>query len=66
MKNLAHYADMLAIPLFAALIYYFYNIPHKTTFEYILYLFAITGFFADILFTYLFLRKLKQGKRMLS
>jgi len=66
MKYLSHYADMLAIPLFAALIYYFYNLQDKTIFEYILYLFAITGFFADIVFTYLFLRKLNQGKRMLS
>jgi hypothetical protein len=59
MKNLSHYADMLAVPFFAALIYYFYNIPHKTTFETILYLFAITGFLADLFFSYLFLRKLK-------
>lgn len=59
MKNLSHYADVLAVPLFAALIYYFYNLPHKSTFENVLYLFAITGFFADVFFSYLFLRKLK-------
>jgi hypothetical protein len=63
MNNLSHYADILAIPLFAGLIYYFYNLPHKTTFEYILFLFAVIGFCADIAFSYIFLQKLKYNKR---
>jgi hypothetical protein len=56
---ISHIGDILAIPFFALLIIYFYNIPNKSTLEYILLLFSICGFLLDILFTFIFLRKLK-------
>jgi len=54
---LSNYADILAIPLFALLVYYFYNIQEKSVIEYILFYFAILGFVFDILFSYQFLSK---------
>lgn len=54
-QNLSHYADILAIPFFLALILYFYNKKNKTNFEYILFFFAISGFILDIFFTYNFI-----------
>lgn len=45
--------DLLAIPFFFLLALYFYRKPHKTQFEMLLFLFAITGFVADISFTYM-------------
>lgn len=53
-NNIAHIGDILAIPLFALLILYFYNIKNKTWFEYILYFFSIGGFICDILFTIIY------------
>ena len=55
--NLIHYADMIAIPFFALLIYYFYKINHKSKLEYVLLLFSIGGLVMDLLFTYEFLCK---------
>lgn len=54
-KNLENYADILAIPLFALLTYYFYKKQNKTDIEKLLFLFAITGLIADIYFTFNFL-----------
>jgi hypothetical protein len=54
-KNFSHYGDILAIPFFALLVIYFYNIEHKTTIEYVLLCFSISGFILDILYTYIFL-----------
>ena len=51
-NNLVHIGDVLAIPLFALLTYYFYNKKNKNNIENILYIFAITGFIADTYFTY--------------
>jgi len=56
-KKISHYGDILAIPFFALLVIYFYNIEHKTTIEYVLLLFSISGFLLDIFFTYLFLSR---------
>jgi hypothetical protein len=54
-KNyLSHYGDILAIPFFALLSYYFYIIKKKSTIEYILLYFSISGFILDILYTYVF------------
>ena len=53
LKNVSHWGDILAIPFFLLLIIYFYNIPNKTLFENLLFLFAVGGFFADLLFTYI-------------
>jgi hypothetical protein len=53
-KNISHIGDIIAIPFFIALIYYFYNINDKNYIEYILFLFSIGGLLADLLFTYIF------------
>lgn len=58
-NNLSHYGDIIAIPFFAMLVIYFYNIQNKSTIEYILLLFSISGFLLDIIYTYLFLFKHK-------
>jgi hypothetical protein len=54
LKNISHYGDILAIPFFALLVYYFYMIPNKTVMEYILFLFCISGLVLDIFFTFVF------------
>lgn len=54
-ENFSHYGDILAIPFFALLVIYFYNIENKSTIEYILLLFSIIAFILDILYTYIFL-----------
>lgn len=59
LQNMSHYGDILAIPFFLLLVIYFYNIPNKSLFEYILFMFAIAGFVLDIIYTYLFFRKNK-------
>ena len=53
-KNLSHYGDILAIPFFALLTIYFYNIENKSIMEYVLLFFSISGFLLDILYTFLF------------
>ena len=55
LKHLSHYGDMIAIPFFAALVYYFYGIQDKTLTEYVLLTFSISGFLLDIVYTFLFL-----------
>ena len=54
LTNISHYGDILAIPFFALLIIYFYNIKNKTPTEKILLLFGISGFVMDIVYTYIF------------
>ena len=54
MKSINRWGDIFAIPFFFLLIIYFYNIQDKTYFEWVLFLFSITGFIADSLFTYQF------------
>lgn len=54
-KNLSHYGDILAIPFFGLLVFYFYNIENKTIIEYILLFFSVSGFILDILYTFIFL-----------
>ena len=53
-KNLSHYGDILAIPFFALLVIYFYNIKNKSIMEYVLLYFSIAGFVLDIFYTYIF------------
>ena len=55
LNNLSHYGDILAIPFFALLLVYFYNIENKSFMEYILFSFSIIGFVVDILYTIIFL-----------
>ena len=52
--SISNIGDILAIPFFGLLVFYFYNIKNKTKLEYLLYLFSISGFILDIIFTYLF------------
>lgn len=54
-NDLSNYGDILAIPFFALLIIYFYNIKNKSILEYILFYFSIAGFVLDILYTIMFL-----------
>jgi hypothetical protein len=59
-NNSSHYGDILAIPFFALLLYYFYMIQDKSIIEYILFYFSICGFVLDILYTYMFLSSSKR------
>ena len=59
-NNSSHYGDILAIPFFALLVYYFYIIQDKSIIEYILFYFSICGFVLDILYTYMFLSRTKK------
>lgn len=59
MNMLCHYGDILAIPFFALLINYFYNIEKKTQTEYLLFIFSILGFILDILYTIIFIKSSK-------
>ena len=61
-KNASHYGDILAIPFFALLVMYFYNIQHKSIIEYVLLFFALSGFILDILYTYIFLSRTNSSK----
>ena len=61
-KNSNHYGDILAIPFFALFVIYFYNIEHKSTIEYLLLYFSISGLILDILFTYIFLSHFKSSR----
>lgn len=56
LRNLSHFGDILAIPLFALLAVYFYNIENKSHIEYLLFLFSVCGFILDIIFTYMFVK----------
>jgi hypothetical protein len=51
--GMSHIGDVLAIPFFLWLSVYFYQINDKTTTEWALLAFAISGFILDLLFTYL-------------
>jgi hypothetical protein len=56
MKNyLSHVGDIFAIPFFAALVYYFWQLENKTEFEWILFGFSGAGLLCDLYFTYVFL-----------
>jgi hypothetical protein len=56
-NNLPSIGDIFAIPLFALSSYYFYSIENKNSLEYILLIFSIAGFIADVFFVYLFYNK---------
>lgn len=57
LKNSSHYGDILAIPFFALLVVYFNDIQEKSTMEYVLFYFSISGLVLDIVYTYLFLSR---------
>lgn len=58
LQLLSHIGDLFAIPLFALLTFYFYQIQDKNEIEWVLYVFGIAGFILDILFTGIFLGSL--------
>jgi len=55
-----HIGDILAIPFFTWLCYYFYN-KHRTREENLLFLFSIGGLVADLLFSIRFLKRSPRG-----
>lgn len=61
-KNCSHYGDILAIPFFALLVIYFYNIEQKSIIEYVLLFFSISGLILDISYTYIFLSHYKSSR----
>jgi hypothetical protein len=63
MRLLSHIGDILAIPFFALMVFYFYNIENKNTTENILYIFSICGLILDILFTYLFVKNSRSFRK---
>jgi len=51
-----HVGDVLAIPFFAWLSYYFHLLPDRTPEQTVLYFFSVGGLLADLVFTAIFLR----------
>lgn len=62
-EEISHIGDILAIPLFALAIYYFYQIQKKNCIEWILFLFVSIAFICDSYFTYHYLSSLNQKKK---
>lgn len=56
-NNISHIGDILAIPMFLLSVIYFYKIKNKNLVEYLLFIFSLSGFILDILFTIMFLKK---------
>jgi hypothetical protein len=54
LKQISHIGDIFAIPGFLLLSYYFSQLENRSTLEDILFLFSVSGFIADLFFTYLF------------
>lgn len=55
--TLSHWGDIAAIPFFFLLSLYFYRIPYKTPYEWVLFVFCVGGLIADIFFTYSFMTR---------
>lgn len=55
-SDLSHIADILAIPFFFLLCVYFYEKQRLTRTEQVLFLFAVSGFILDIVFTIAYLQ----------
>jgi hypothetical protein len=55
-SDISHIGDILAIPFFFLLCVYFYEKPRLTRTEQVLFLFAVSGFVLDILFTVSYLQ----------
>jgi hypothetical protein len=60
-NNISHIGDIIAIPFFSLLSYYLYNIEHKTTMEYVLFLFSLSGLLLDTIFSFYFLSNLNKN-----
>jgi hypothetical protein len=59
LDKLCHYGDIVAIPFFALLVFYFSRISDRTSFEDILLFFSVSGLILDVVYTYIFLARLK-------
>jgi len=53
-RSLAHYADIIAIPFWFLLSYYFYQIDYRTNLENFLLFGSVSAFVLDCLFTYIY------------
>jgi Na+/proline symporter len=63
-SKLSHLGDILAIPFFGILSFYFYQKNNKNSLELMLYGFSVAGFLLDIFFTILWLRQKKRHWRL--
>jgi len=61
MDKLINIADIVAIPVFLLLVFYFFKKQNKTVFEYVLLIFVLLGLIIDVCFTiyFLFFKKAK-------
>lgn len=50
MRSLAHYADIIAIPFWFLLSYYFYQIDYRTNLENFLLFVSVSAFVLDCVF----------------
>jgi len=64
-NDLSHIGDIIAIPFFALLVIYLYDIENKNLFEYALLFFGICGFLLDALFTYIYLSNSKLSQNVI-
>jgi len=56
LSNITKYADMIGVPFFALMVYYFLSIKRqKTIIEYLLLIFAIVGLIMDTVLTIQFI-----------
>jgi len=53
---ICHIGDILAVPFFSWLSYYFYHLPQRTPQETVLFLFSLGGLVADLIFSFQFAR----------
>lgn len=54
LTSLAHYGDVIAIPCFLLLSYYFYQIENRTILENFLLFISVSTFVLDCVFTYIY------------
>ena len=54
-NKLAHYGDMLAIPFYFIVLFYFYQIENKTPLEMLIMAFIFMALLFDVAVTFIFL-----------
>ena len=54
-NKLAHYGDMLAIPFYFIVLFYFYQIENKTPLEMLIMAFIFMALMFDVVVTFIFL-----------
>ena len=65
MEKMQDYADVLAVPCFGLLVYYFITKFHRTLFENFLLFFACIGFLFDILMMIKMIKKNDKNNNIL-